>query len=160
MRAMNPIPLSWTIGGAAVLLAALGASSWLLYDSIEDKGRLAARIEERDRKIVELADAVRASEAEAAAQRSIAAAGQERIAALESEKATIRGRIQIVVKEVYRAPDAYSPAAAALRVALARLRELDAAASGGDKSRAAGAPGGPAAGPGAAPSATGAGQQR
>lgn len=63
---MNPIPLSWTIGGAAILLAALGASGYLLYDSIEDKGRLAATIEAKDKALARLADDIKRQETEAA----------------------------------------------------------------------------------------------
>lgn len=144
---MNPIPLSWTIGGAALLLGALGVSGWLLYGAIEDKGRLRAEIEARDERIIGLTGQLRAAEAEAATQRAIARAGQEAVASLEAERSTIRGRIQIVVKEIYRAPDAYSPAAAALRIALDRVRQLDTAPGGGDPSGTAGAAGSPAARP-------------
>ena len=60
---MNPIPLSWTIGGAAFLLAALGGTGWLLYDAIEDKGRLRVELDEANRVAKVNADAAVALQA-------------------------------------------------------------------------------------------------
>ena len=75
---MNPIPLSWTIGGAAFLLAALGGTGWLLYDAIEDKGRLAVEIDEARRVAQSNADALVQFKAQTAADMRILTDDAER----------------------------------------------------------------------------------
>ena len=146
---MIPIPVTWwAILG---LTAALGASGYLLYDAIEDKGRLAATIEAKDKAIAKLGDDLKQQEREAAIRQSITDAADRAVVSVETGKDTLRTRTQIIVQEVARAQDCHDPVGPALRAAFDRLRVLDreARADRRDTGGGAGAAGGPA--PGAAP---------
>lgn len=135
---MNPIPLSWTIGGAAFLLAALGGTGWLLYDAIEDKGRLAATIEAKDKAIAKLGDDLKRQAQEAAIRQSITDAADRAVVSVEAGRDVIRSRIVTIVREIRSAPDANDPAPDSIRVAVERVRQLDAGPDRGDAGGAAG----------------------
>lgn len=148
---MNPIPLSWTIGGAALLLGALGVSSWLLYGAIEDTGRLSARLDAKQAEADRHIGTIRAQEKEAVEGRLIGKMGEELVAQTEGAQTIIRGKTQIIIREVFRANDCHDPVGPGLRSAFDRLRVLDRETRDrrGDPDRSAGATA--AAAPGAAP---------
>lgn len=123
--------LSFLTGGTAVwyivgaLALACAGSGWLLYDAIEDKGVLRAEVASKQREIDRLADAVRASEKEAAIQRSINSAGENVVGAVQTSRDSLRGRVATIVREIVREPDCNDPVGPVLRLAFDRLRVLD-----------------------------------
>ncbi len=113
---MNPIPLSWTIGGAAFLLAALGGTGWLLYDAIEDKGRLAVQLDEARRVAQSNADALVRLKAQTAADM--------RILTDDAERARKAARGVVVIRqEIARDPEANDRVCEPVSRFLDRLRQ-------------------------------------
>lgn len=113
---MNPIPLSWTIGGAAFLLAALGGTGWLLYDAIEDKGRLAVQLDEARR--------VAQSNADALVQFKAQTAADMRILTDDAERARKAARGVVVIRqEIARDPEANDRVCEPVSRFLDRLRQ-------------------------------------
>lgn len=137
-------PTWWAILGLTV---ALGGASWLLYDAIEDKGRLAAAIEAKDKAIAKLGEDLKQQEREAAIRQSITDAADRAVVSVETGKDVIRSRVVTIVREIRSAPDANDPAPDSLRLAVERVRQLDAGTARGDEGRAAGASPSPAARP-------------
>lgn len=140
------IPPTWyIIAGMAV---ALGGASWLLYDAIEDKGRLAATIEAKDKAIAKLGDDLKRQAQEAAIRQSITDAADRAVVAVETGRDVIRTKTQVIFHEVQRAQDCHDPVGPALRAAFGQLRELDreARADRRDAGGGAGAAGSPAQG--------------
>jgi hypothetical protein len=91
------IPVTWyVIAGMAV---ALGGASWLLYDAIEDKGRLVVERDEARRVAQSNADALASFKARTEADMRILAADAER-----ARKAA-RGVI-VIRQEIARDPEA------------------------------------------------------
>ena len=138
-------PTWWAILG---LTAALGASSWLLYGAIEDKGRLAAQIEAKDKALAKLADDMRRQETEAAISRETYEAGDRAVVVHAAGVDTLKTRTQVIFHEVRNANDCHDPVGPALRVAFERLRviDLEERARRGDQGRDPGAPRGPVEG--------------
>ena len=115
---MNPIPLSWTIGGAAFLLAALGGTGWLLYDAIEDKGRLRVELDEARR--------VAQSNADALVQFKAQTAADMRILTDDAERARKAARGVVVIRqEIARDPEANDRVCEPVSRFLDRLRQPD-----------------------------------
>jgi hypothetical protein len=144
---MNPIPLSWTIGGAAFLLAALGGTGWLLYDAIEDKGRLAATIEAKDKAIAKLGDDLKRQEREARVRQEITDAADRAVVSVDVGRDVIRSRVVTIIREIRTTPDANDPAPDSLVLALERVRQSDAGTGDRDEGGAAGAAPSPPARP-------------
>lgn len=113
---MNPIPLSWTIGGAAILLAALGGTGWLLYDAIEDKGRLRVELDEANRVAQSNADALTSFKAQTAADMKLLSDDAER-----ARKAA-RG-VVVIRQEIARDPEANDRVCEPVSRFLDRLRQ-------------------------------------
>lgn len=139
------IPPSWyAILGLTV---ALGGASWLLYDAIEDKGRLAATIEAKDKAIAKLGDDLKQQEREAAIRQSITDAADRAVVSVETGKDVIRSRVVTIVREIRSAPNAKDLAPDSLRLAVERVRQLDAGTDRGDAGGASGSSPSPAARP-------------
>ena len=133
---MIPIPITgWAILG---LTAALGGVSYLAYDAIEDKGRLAATIEAKDKAIAKLGEDLKQQEREAAIRQSITDAADRAVVSVETGRDVIRSRVVTIVREIRSAPDANDPAPDSIRVAVERVRQLDAGTDRGDAGGAAG----------------------
>lgn len=133
---MIPIPVTWwAILG---LTAALGGVGYLAYDAIEDKGRLAATIEAKDKAIAKLGDDLKRQAQEAAIRQSITDAADRAVVAVETGRDVIRSRVVTIVREIRSAPDANDPAPDSIRVAVERVRQLDAGTDRGDAGGAAG----------------------
>lgn len=115
-------PTWWAILG---LTAALGASSWLLYDSIEDRGRLAAQIEAKDKALAKMADDIRRQETEAKISRETYEAGDRAVVVYAAGVDTLKTRTQVIFHEVHRANDCHDPVGPGLAAAFARLRVID-----------------------------------
>lgn len=137
-------PSWWAILG---LTAALGGASWIAYDAIEDKGRLAATIEAKDKAIAKLGEDLKQQEREAAIRQSITDAADRAVVSVETGKDVIRSRVVTIVREIRSAPDAKDLAPDSIRVAVERLRQLDAGPDRGDEGRASGASPSPATRP-------------
>jgi len=140
------IPPTWyVIAGMAV---ALGGVSYLAYDAIEDKGRLAATIEAKDKAIAKLGDDLKRQERETQIRQSITDAADRAVVSVETGRDMIRTKTQVIFHEVQRAQDCHDPVGPALRLAFDRLRELDreARADRRDASGGAGPAGSPAQG--------------
>ena len=106
-------PTWWAILGLTV---ALGASGYLLYDAIEDKGRLAVRLDEANRRAQANADAARDLQAKHEADMKIVAD--------EAERARKAARGVIVIRqEIARDPEANDPWCPAVDRFLDRLRQ-------------------------------------
>lgn len=139
------IPPTWyVIGGMALALVGAG---WLLYDAIEDKGRLAATIETKDKAIAKLGEDLKQQEREAAIRQSITDAADRAVVSVETGRDVIRSRVVAIVREIRSAPDAKDLAPDSLRLAVERLRQLDAGTDRGDAGRAANPSPSPAARP-------------
>ena len=122
---MIPIPVTWyVIAGMAV---ALGGASWLLYDAIEDKGRLVVERDEARRVAQSNADAAVALQAKHEADMRILAADAER-----ARKAA-RG-VVVIRQEIARDPEANERVPEPVDRFLDRLRQSGAA--DGDQGRA------------------------
>lgn len=121
-------PTWWAIAG---LTAALGAASWVAYDAIEDKGRLAV---ERDdaRKLAQAnADAVAAIKTQTEADMKLLADEAERV------RKAARG-VVVIRQEIARDPEANDRTCPAVERFLDRLRQPSAA---GGQDREGGDPG-------------------
>lgn len=142
---MIPIPITWyVIAGMAL---ALGGVGWVAYDAIEDKGRLAATIEAKDRAIAKLGDDLRRQEREAQVRQSITDAADRAVVSVDVGRDVIRSRVVTIIREIRSTPDANDPAPDSLRVVLERVRQSDAGTGGVDEGGAAGAAPGPPARP-------------
>jgi len=94
---MIPIPITWYVIGAMAL--ALGGTGWLLYDSIEDKGRL---VVERDE-----ARWVAQSNADALVQFKAQTAADMKLLSDDAERARKAARRVVVIRqEIARDPEA------------------------------------------------------
>ena len=121
---MIPIPVTWyVIAGMAV---ALGGVSYLAYDAIEDKGRLAVERDEARRVAQSNADAAVALQAKHAADMKIVADDAER-----ARKAA-RG-VVVIRQEIARDPEANDRVCSPVDRFLDRLREH--APADGDQGR-------------------------
>lgn len=121
---MIPIPVTWyVIAGMAV---ALGGASWLLYDAIEDKGRLVVERDEARRVAQSNADALASFKARTEADMRILAADAER-----ARKAA-RG-VVVIRQEIARDPEANDRVCSPVDRFLDRLRQSGAA--DGDQGR-------------------------
>jgi hypothetical protein len=119
------IPVTWyVIAGMAV---ALGGASWLLYDAIEDKGRLVVERDEARRVAQSNADALASFKARTEADMRILAADAER-----ARKAA-RG-VVVIRQEIARDPEANDRVCSPVDRFLDRLRQSGAA--DGDQGRA------------------------
>jgi hypothetical protein len=128
-------PSWWAIIG---LTASLGVSSYLLYDAIEDKGRLAV---ERD----VARSALASTKLEMSKQSEIYEAGDRAVVALtEYRDVVVQPRTIVVVREIQAAPEAAVAARSAIRLGWQRMHELDDIER---RATGAGAPSKPAADP-------------
>ena len=125
-------PTWWAILG---LTAALGAASYIAYDAIEDKGRLAVERDEARRVARVNADAVRAIKAQTEADMKIVAEDAERA------RRAARG-VVVIRQEIARDPEANDPWCPAVDRFLDRLRQPGPA--DGDQGRAGRDTGAPA----------------
>ena len=116
-------PTWWAILG---LTAALGAASYIAYDAIEDKGRLAVERDEARRVARVNADAVRAIKAQTEADMKIVAEDAERA------RRAARG-VVVIRQEIARDPEANDRVCEPVSRFLDRLREP---ATPGDQGRA------------------------
>lgn len=121
---MIPIPVTWyVIAGMAV---ALGGTGWLLYDAIEDKGRLVVERDEARRVAQSNADALTALKARTEADM--------RILADDAERARKAARGVVVIRqEIARDPEANDRVCSPVDRFLDRLRQSGAA--DGDQGR-------------------------
>ena len=94
---MIPIPITWYV--IAAMAVALGGVSYLAYDAIEDKGRLAVQLDEARR--------VAQSNADALVQFKAQTAADMRILAADAERARKAARGVVVIRqEIARDPEA------------------------------------------------------
>ena len=121
---MIPIPVTWyVIGGMAL---ALGGTGWLLYDSIEDKGRLVVERDEARRVAQSNADALASFKARTEADM--------RILTDDAERARKAARGVVVIRqEIARDPEANDRVCGPVDRFLDRLRQPGAA--DGDQGR-------------------------
>ena len=122
---MPLIPITWYVIAGMVL--ALGGVSYLAYDAIEDKGRLAVQLDEARRVAQSNADAAVALQAKHEADMRILAADAER-----ARKAA-RG-VVVIRQEIARDPEANERVPEPVDRFLDRLRQSGAA--DGDQGRA------------------------
>lgn len=127
------IPVTWyVIAGMAV---ALGGTGWLLYDAIEDKGRLVVERDEARRVAQSNADALASFKARTEADM--------RILAEDADRARKAARGVVVIRqEIARDPEANALVCPAVDRFLDRLRQSGAA--DGDQGRAGRDTGAPA----------------
>ena len=125
-------PTWWAILGLTV---ALGGVGYLAYDAIEDKGRLAATIEAKDKAIAKLGEDLKQQERESQIRQSITDAADRAVVSVETGRDVIRSRVVTIVREIRSAPDANDPAPDSIRVAVERVRQLDAGPDRGDAGR-------------------------
>ena len=111
---MLPIPITWYAIGALAL--ALGGTGWLLYDAIEDKGRLAVQLDEARRVAQSNADALVQFKAQTAADMKLLSDDAER-----ARKAA-RG-VVVIRQEIARDPEANAVVCPAVDRFLDRLRQ-------------------------------------
>jgi len=142
---MLPIPITWYAIGALAL--ALGGASWVAYDAIEDKGRLAATIEAKDKAIAKLGDDLKRQAQEAAIRQSITDAADRAVVSVDVGRDVIRSRVVTIIREIRSTPDANDPAPDSLALVLERVRQSDAGTGDRDEGGAAGAPPSPPARP-------------
>lgn len=106
-------PTWWAILGLTV---ALGGTGWLLYDAIEDKGRLAVQLDEARRVAQSNADAVIAIKAQTEADMKLLSD--------EAERARRAARGVVVIRqEIARDPEANAAVCPAVDRFLDRLRQ-------------------------------------
>ena len=111
---MLPIPITWYAIGALAL--ALGGTGWLLYDAIEDKGRLRAELDEARR--------VAQSNADALVQFKAQTAADMRILTDDAERARKAARGVVVIRqEIARDPEANDRVCEPVSRFLDRLRQ-------------------------------------
>lgn len=142
---MIPIPITWYAIGALAL--ALGAASYVAYDAIEDKGRLAATIEVKDKAIAKLGDDLKRQEREARVRQEITDAADRAVVSVDVGRDVIRSRVVTIIREIRSTPDANDPAPDSLVLALERVRQSDAGTGDRDEGGAAGAAPSPPARP-------------
>jgi hypothetical protein len=142
---MIPIPITWYAIGALAL--ALGGASWIAYDAIEDKGRLAATIEAKDKAIAKLGDDLKRQEREARVRQEITDAADRAVVSVDVGRDVIRSRVVTIIREIRTTPDANDPAPDSLVLALERVRQSDAGTGDRDEGGAAGAAPSPPARP-------------
>lgn len=144
--------LWWITGAAAVIIAGyVGYTQVALANRATKIAELSAEVIAKQKEVDRLAEAVRASEKEAAIQRSINAAGENVVSGVQTSRDQLRSRTATIVKEIVREPDCRDPVGPALRAAFERLRVMD----GEDRNRRRDENGSPrpagTAAPGAAP---------
>lgn len=129
---MLPIPITWYAIGALAL--ALGGTGWLLYDAIEDKGRLRVELDEARR--------VAQSNADALVQFKAQTAADMRILTDDAERARKAARGVVVIRqEIARDPEANDRVCEPVSRFLDRLRQPDPAdGNPGGEGRDTGAP--------------------
>jgi len=111
---MIPIPITWYAIGALAL--ALGGASWVAYDAIEDKGRLAVQLDE--------ARGVAQSNADALVQFKAQTAADMRILTEDAERARKAARGVVVIRqEIARDPEANDRVCEPVSRFLDRLRQ-------------------------------------
>ena len=111
---MIPIPITWYAIGALAL--ALGGASWIAYDAIEDKGRLAVQLDEARRVAKVNADALASFKAQTAADM--------RILTDDAERARKAARGVVVIRqEIARDPEANDRVCEPVSRFLDRLRQ-------------------------------------
>mgnify|MGYP006325213521 FL=1 len=111
---MIPIPITWYAIGALTL--ALGGTGWLLYDAIEDKGRLAVQLDEARR--------VAQSNADALVQFKAQTAADMRILTDDADRARKAARGVVVIRqEIARDPEANDRVCEPVSRFLDRLRQ-------------------------------------
>jgi hypothetical protein len=142
---MLPIPITWYAIGALAL--ALGAAGYVAYDAIEDKGRLAATIEAKDKAIAKLGDDLKRQEREARVRQEITDAADRAVVSVDVGRDVIRSRVVTIIREIRTTPDANDPAPDSLVLALERVRQSDAGTGDRDEGGAAGAAPSPPARP-------------
>lgn len=142
---MIPIPITWYAIGALAL--ALGGASWIAYDAIEDKGRLAATIETKDKAIAKLGEDLKRQEREAQVRQSITDAADRAVVSVDVGRDVIRSRVVTIIREIRSTPDANDPAPDSLALVLERVRQSDAGTGDRDEGGAAGAAPSPPARP-------------
>ena len=142
---MLPIPITWYAIGALAL--ALGGASWIAYDAIEDKGRLAATIEAKDKAIAKLGDDLKRQEREARVRQEITDAADRAVVSVDVGRDVIRSRVVTIIREIRSTPDANDPAPDSLALVLERVRQSDAGTGDRDEGGAAGAAPSPPARP-------------
>ena len=142
---MIPIPITWYAIGALAL--ALGGASWIAYDAIEDKGRLAVQLEAKDKAIAKLGDDLKRQEREAQVRQSITDAADRAAVSVDVGRDVIRSRVVTIIREIRSTPDANDPAPDSLALALERVRQSDAGTGDRDEGGAAGAAPSPPARP-------------
>ena len=111
---MLPIPITWYAIGALAL--ALGGTGWLLYDAIEDKGRLAVQLDEANRVAKVNADALVQFKAQTVADMKLLSDDAER-----ARKAA-RG-VVVIRQEIARDPEANDRVCEPVSRFLDRLRQ-------------------------------------
>ena len=111
---MLPIPITWYAIGALAL--ALGSTGWLLYDAIEDKGRLRVELDEARRVAQSNADALVQFKAQTAADMKLLSDDAER-----ARKAA-RG-VVVIRQEIARDPEANDRVCEPVSRFLDRLRQ-------------------------------------
>ena len=137
--------LSWkpmAVLGLALVVAVL----WGLY---ERRGAQleAERAEGLAKQVERLAGDLKRQEREAAIRQSITDAADRAVVSVETGRDVIRSRVVTIVREIRSAPDANDLAPDSVRVAVERVRQLDAGTDRGDTGGAAGSAAGPAARP-------------
>ena len=142
---MIPIPITWYAIGALAL--ALGGASWIAYDAIEDKGRLAVQLEAKDKAIAKLGDDLKRQEREARVRQEITDAADRAVVSVDVGRDVIRSRVVTIIREIRTTPDANDPAPDSLVLALERVRQSDAGTGDRDEGGAAGAAPSPPARP-------------
>lgn len=121
---MNPIPLSWTIGGAVALLAALAGTGWLLWGQIERNGRIAAERDQAKEAVKAAASALEQQKVEMRKQAEVFDAGDRAVLDVGRASDRVRTRVVVYAREIRAAPGAREPACSPLPLGLERLRQL------------------------------------
>lgn len=142
---MIPIPITWYAIGALAL--AVGAAGYVAYDAIEDKGRLAATIEAKDKAIAKLGEDLKRQEREARVRQEITDAADRAVVSVDVGRDVIRSRVVTIIREIRSTPDANDPAPDSLALVLERVRQSDAGTGDRDEGGAAGAATSPSARP-------------
>ena len=122
---MLPIPVTWYVIGALAL--ALSGTGWLLYDAIEDKGRLVVERDEARRVAQSNADALVQFKAQTAADMKLLSDDADR-----ARKAA--RRVVVIRQEIARDPEANVRVPEPVDRFLDRLRQP--APADGDQGRA------------------------
>lgn len=137
--------LSWK-PMAALGIALVVAVLWGLYERRGAKIE-AQRAEGLAKQVERLAGDLQRQERESQIRQSITDAADRAVVSVETGKDVIRSRVVTIVREIRSAPDAKDLAPNSLRLAVERVRQLDAGTDRGDASRAAGSSPSPPARP-------------